>query len=348
MTRSRRPLQLALGVSLLLHLLGLFSPGLAPPALVEREGEAVRLEAVLSAAAPPATPAALVPPAPAPRPGASSARLPTLPEPAASDVAQSSPPEALAPVLTQDEGRPVPEPAASPTEAETEAVPPPAYYAADRLPRRGRVRYTGSGGGFITLGLGGEVRWQHDGVNLSSRLSAGINSLDGQFEYESRSLLAGEQIVSLSSQDRRLSKHSSARIEQAEGMVYLQRGEDARQRTIKGVAVAISALPQVMQVLDASQEKVAFFVVGDFWVEDAVLVAGESRQLRLPQGAVDARHYQTRTNNGSQIDIWLAPAWHNAPVRIRIAIDGWVIDLRADEVEIDGRIFLEAPPEPEH
>lgn len=353
---SDRRLQLALALSLLAHLLGLLSPGVVAPDILEREGEAVRLEAVLALAATPA-PEPAPAPAPAPRPGVSQASLPALPP--APEPAQSAAPAEDMPV---DAGEP---PAATETAeaapetviasdiaqatADTEpAPPPPAFLAAERLPRQGRVRYTGSGGGFITLGLGGEASWQHDGVNLHSRLSAGINSLDGQFEYESHSQLLGEHIVSTSSRDRRLSKLSTARIDQAAGLVYLQRGEDRRERSIKGLAVAISALPQVMQTLDEAQDKVAFFVVGDFWVEDAVLTAGEPQRLRLPQGPVEARHYQTRTNNGSQIDIWLAPAWRNAPVRIRIELAGWVIDLRADEVEIDGEILLEAPPAPEH
>lgn len=349
---ARRRLQFALALSLLAHLLGLLSPGAVAPGIIEREGEAARLEAVLAVAAP-AAPAVPAPSPPAsPRPGASQATMPAVaasapsPEPAQSAAADESaiePSDAPEPPQTADIAE-VPVAEADPDVA---PPPPPAFYAAERLPRQGRVRYTGSGGGFITLGLGGEARWQHDGVNLHSRLSAGINSLDGQFEYESQSLLLGEHIVSVSSRDRRLSKISSARIEQAAGVVHLQRGEDRRERSIKGLAVAISALPQVMQTLDETHEKIAFFVVGDFWVEDAVLVAGQTQRLSLPQGAVEARHYQTRTNNGSQIDIWLAPAWRNAPVRIRIELDGWVIDLQADEVEIDGQILLEAPPEPE-
>ncbi|KAF7598679.1 MAG: hypothetical protein CGU28_10130 [Candidatus Dactylopiibacterium carminicum] len=349
----------AITLSVLLHLVGLVSPPLWAPPFVEPEGEAVRLEARLSSPPPPPAPA----PQPVPKhePAESVIRAEPAPVPVTESAAiEESPletPEIASespPIEAPDSGE-IPADASAPAEAPILAESsspvidePPAALAAERLPRQGRVRYTGTGGGFISIGVSGEARWEHDGVNLHSRLSAGINSLDGQFAFESDSVLAGPSIVSTQSQDRRMRKHSSARIDQGSGVVYLARGDDRRERTIKGLAVALSALPQAIAVLDESLEKAALFVVGDFWVEDALLVARGPQRLRLPHGVMDTRLYQTRTNNGSQIDIWLAPAWQNAPARIRIEINGWVIDLRAESVEINGEMLLNEPePEPQ-
>ena len=105
----------------------------------------------------------------------------------------------------------------------------------------------------------------------------------------------------------------------------MQRGSDTRERQIRGLAVALSALPEMLMTLDASVDKAAFFVVGDFWVDDAVVVQRGKEYLRLPVGRVEARHFATQTKKGDLIDVWLAPQWRNAPVRIRIEAGGVVV-----------------------
>jgi hypothetical protein len=208
------------------------------------------------------------------------------------------------------------------------------------------VLYAGTAGGFIVIGASGQASWEHDGDRLQSRLSAGLLGPDTTLDFSSTSRLVGPQIISESTRDNRRGRISTGQIDQAAGKVTMQRGEDTRERPIKGLAVAISALPQLLATLDEKLEKAAFFIVGDFWVEDSVLIARGKETLNLPAGRVETRHYAARTRNGSVIEVWLAPAWRNAPARIRIELGSVVIDLKAAEVEIDGQILARAPAAP--
>ncbi|MET1489985.1 hypothetical protein ABVT11_09115 [Uliginosibacterium paludis] len=211
------------------------------------------------------------------------------------------------------------------------------------LPRQGRVVYSGSAGGAIGLQAYGEASWTHDGQTLESRLAAGLNSTDSALDFRSVSRLSGPQIISERTDDRRMSKHATSQIDQRAGLVHMQRAQDSREREIKGLAVALSALPQMLAMLDESVQKAAFFVVGDFWVEDSLLIALGEEEQRLPVGRVMTRHYQSRTANDKLIDIWLAPQWKNAAARIRIRFDGYTVDLRAAQVEIDGVTLVSEP-----
>lgn len=353
----RRRLGLAVLLSLGTHLLVLFWPGLEPLELPEPPGEASRIEARFLPP-PVAVPQARVTPAPKPRPASGRAvalaeantaqsgnaeaasAAPAVASPAPS-VDATEPPVAASAALAE---APAPEPAASAALAEASQSAP-ATPAPFVLPAQGRVIFAGSIGGFVGLAAFGEASWTHDGQRLSSRLSAGLSAPDGMLDFRSESLLSGSQIISESTDDHRLSKHSTSRIDQREGVVHMQRGPDTRERTIKGLAVALSAMPQMLALLDPAIEKAAFFVVGDFWVEDSVLIAGGEESLRLPVGVVNTRHYQSRTAGERTIDIWIAPAWQNAPVRIRIRFDGYTIELKAASVEINHLKLAESPSE---
>ncbi|MDQ7989764.1 MAG: hypothetical protein REI09_09050 [Candidatus Dactylopiibacterium sp.] len=327
---SRRPLTFALLFSLCVHALALGWRGWEASA-PEPPGEAVRLEARFLP--PPRVIARAAPPRPQPAPSAMQAR--PQPAPASQGAASSLPGSDVAssaPVLAGDEAG-----AGQSAPAEGGAD------VALRLPREGRVIFSGSAGGVVGLAAYGEASWRHDGVTLESRLAAGLSAPDSVLDFRSTSLLTGAQIQSQHSDDQRMAKRSTSQIDQAAGRVYLTRGSDRRERQIKGLAVALSALPQMLAMLDEATTKAAFFVVGDFWVEDSVLVALGEERLRLPVGMVDTRHYQSRTANDKLIDIWLAPGWHAAPVRIRIAFDGYTVDLRAAQVEIDGQQLASAP-----
>lgn len=345
----RRRLNLAVLLSLCVHLVALFWPGIEPLDLPEPPGEAKRIEARFL---PPPAPA----PAPAAKPVAKSRPRPAAAATVALTQAQSAVPPneeaSSAPVQAGDEplaAASVPADAASapvPVAMESAVVAEAAQSAPltpvpFMLPAQGRVVFSGSVGGVVGLAAFGEASWTHDGQHLQSRLAAGINSTDGMLDFRSESLLSGSQIISESTDDRRMSKHSTSQIDQREGVVHLQRGPDTRERTIKGLAVALSAMPQMLATLDPSLDKAAFFVVGDFWVEDSVLIAGGEESLRLPVGVVNTRHYQSRTSNERTIDIWIAPEWKNAPVRIRIRFDGYTIELKAASVEIDHATLAE-------
>lgn len=342
--RRPRPLTLALLLSLVLHLGSVVSLRGCQVYEEEPEGEALRLEAKLSA------PPAPMPPAPTPRrpkrvppplaPDQPSAQLP--PEVAASEAPapEQSTPEL--PLAAASASQSAPLAAASVAAAEASAQVP----IAQRLPRQGRVLYAGSVGSLLSLRASGQATWTHDGERLQSRLSAGLLGPESSLDFSSTSRLLGNQIISESTDDRRMSKHSTSRIDQATGTVYLQRGSDARERQIKGLAVAISALPQMLLTLDESVEKAALFVVGDFWVADSVLLARGKAVLRFEGEPLETRRFVTRANNGALIEVWLAPVWQMAPARIRIELDGWVIDLEAVEVEIEGKQLFRAslPP----
>ena len=280
-----------------------------------------------------------------PPPGAAVAQLP--PEPANSASASIPDPAALpeekAPMVTASE--PVTELAlangasAGVGSGSSESSSLVAVSAASKLPKDGRVRYLGSAS---LLAGEGEVEWTHNGAQLRSRLAAGVRGLGMAFTYESTNNVTGPLVVSEKTNDNRRGKASEATIDLAAGTVTQQRGDDTRTKTISGAAVALSALPQLLAVLDESLVSASLFIVGDFWVEDATILNKGEETLNLESLRVRTRHYQSRTKDGKLIDIWLAPEWKNAPARIRIEA-GAVIDLKAVEVEVDGQIFLGDP-----
>lgn len=348
-------LTVAVLLSIAVHLSGLLSPGWDLPADDLPPGEALRLEArVAPPLSAPAPQEAIPAPAPKPR---------TVPKQPPEPVAEA--PTAVLPPAEPDEpvasaSGPVAE-SYAPTEPELSLSEPVASQSsvvetqtvsrlpiAQRLPRQGRVLYSGTAGGFLSLGATGLASWEHDGVRFQSRLSAGLTSRDSSLDYRSTGRFGEDHLISETTSDKRMSKFSTALIDQAGGKVSMQRGADSRERSIKGLAIALSALPQLLMTLDESIEKAAFFVVGDFWVEDSVLIARGAETLRLPAGRVETRHYQSRSPNGKLVDVWLALAWRNAPARIRIEADGLVVDLKASLVEIDGQVLaLEPEPEPQ-
>lgn len=334
--RRQTALTAALLISLAIHLSGLISPGWDLPEDTVPPGEALRLEAkVVTAASPAPVSRQVQPKAPRPKPAPPPIDAPSasLPAEVVPEVADSAPvAEALAAELPQAE-----------TSAPVSASIPSVVPIAQRLPRQGRVFYSGTAGGVLALGATGQASWEHDGVRFQSRLSAGLTGPDSSLDFRSTGRLTDEQLISETTSDKRMSKFSTGLIDQAGGKVSMQRGEGTREREIKGLAVALSALPPFLMTLDEGVEKAAFFVVGDFWVEDSVLIARGAETLRLPAGRVETRHYQSRSHNGKLVDIWLAPDWRNAPARIRIEADGIVVDLKASLVEIDGKELAREP-----
>lgn len=217
---------------------------------------------------------------------------------------------------------------------------------AQRLPAQGEISYLGTAGGFLALTATGRASWQHDGTHFQSTLSAGLTSPDSSLDYRSSGRLVDLQMISERSRDNRRGKISTSVIDQGAGKVFMQRGTDQRERDIRGFAVALSALPEMLMTLDEHIDKAAFFVVGDFWVDDAIVVQRPKDYLRLPVGRVQARHFAMRTKKGDLIDVWLAPQWRDAPVRIRIEASGIVVDLQATEVRIDGETLVSTSETP--
>jgi hypothetical protein len=207
------------------------------------------------------------------------------------------------------------------------------------LPRSGRVSYVGTASFLNVTGL---VSWQHDGVRYDARLGAGVLGATSSFDYTSSGRFVAQQVVTESTRDNRRGKLSVAQIDNEAGVVRMERGGDVRERRITGLAVALSSLPQALASLDWSAEKVSLFVVGDFWVEDAVVIDRGLETLQLPALRLEARRFQAKINNGKTLDIWLAPVWRNAPARIRYDDGSLVVDLKASEVEIDGERLLSA------
>lgn len=217
---------------------------------------------------------------------------------------------------------------------------------AETLPREGKITFTGTAGGVLALNAMGAATWSHDGQHFQARLSAGFTAPDSALDYSSEGVLQGTQMISLRTRDNRRGRVSTGAIDLPAGKVVMHRGQDTRERQIRGLAVAISALPEMLMVMDENVSSAAFFVVGDFWVDDAIVAQKDPAYLRLPVGRVRSRHYATRTRKGDQIDVWLAPEWHNAPVRILIRTGGMFVDLKASEVMIDGSVLAEASDTP--
>ncbi|WP_018608741.1 DUF3108 domain-containing protein [Uliginosibacterium gangwonense] len=348
-------LGLAWGLSCLIHLLVVLGPGWDLP---EPPGEARRIKAELLAVVPsvpaqgkPKQPRVAHRPSSTPSKNASRAVLPSehaedvpasesstpVASTSAPVVAEASAPQAAdsAPQVAVAQSEPVAQQSA-PDELPLADLKP----VAERLPRMGRIAYTGTASLLNVMGL---VSWEHDGQHYKARLGAGIVGATSTFNYESSGILGNTQLVSEQAKDDRRGKHSTANIDNQNGVVRMQRGGDERERRISGLAVALSSLPEALACLDERIEKAALFIVGDFWVEDAVVINRGLEMLRLPGTTIEARRFQSKINNGKNIDIWLAPAWHNAPARIRYDDGGVVVDLKATEVDIDGQILLKAP-----
>lgn len=291
------------------------------------------------------------PPAPALPDAANTAMLPPQPEQSAPQETTSSESAPVAsasvPALVALEPKPQEAPVEEPLVAASAPSEPKAAAgltgnaggekpsASSRLPKSGRVRYVGSAS---ILAGEGEVFWTHDGARLSSRLAAGLRGQSPMFTYESVSSVGGALVVSKMTRDDRRGKVSESQIDLGTDLVTQQRGDQTRTKQISGAAVALSALPQFLATFDEELESAAIFIVGDFWVEDSVVVNRGMESVELESGRIEARHFQSRTKDGKEIDIWLAPAWRNAPVRIRIKA-GASIDLKAVDVEIEGRQF---------
>lgn len=343
-------LGLAWGLSCLIHLLVVLGPGWDLP---EPPGQARRIKAEFLAVASSASTQSKSVPAPErhrrpsspPSKNASHAELPRDPAidptdasaPTAPAVAEASAPQPAdsAPQSASVQSTPLAQ-----ESAPTELPLPGLKSVAERLPRTGRIAYTGTASLLSVTGL---VSWEHDGQRYKARLGAGMLGATSAFNYESSGVLGSSQLISEQAKDDRRGKHSTAIIDNQNGVVRMQRGGDERERRISGLAVALSSLPEALACLDERTEKAALFIVGDFWVEDAVVINRGMETLRLPGTTIEARRFQSRINNGKTIDIWLAPAWHNAPARIRYDDGGVVVDLKASEVEIDGQILLKAP-----
>lgn len=350
--RSRRTLILAALLSLALHLSALFSYGPVESARQpDPEGDPVRLEA------------RFVPPSPSLPRHESPLKSPALPGAGVRSKAVAPGPDLRPSALASDAGilaaaaqssapaesaqSAVPDPSPGAAEAvqssPAEARPADLLLDAERIPEQGRVLLSGTAGGFIALQAHGLVSWSHDGEFFESRLAAGLASEDGSFDYRANGRLIEQQLLIENTRDVRRGKVSSAAIEHAVGTVYMSRGVDRRERKFKGLALGLAALPQFLMTLDERIEKSSLFIVGDFWVEDSVLIARGVERLVLPLGALRASHYQLRIPNGKLVDVWLALEWQNAPVRIRIEADGLVLDLRAREVELNGRVLGKIP-----
>lgn len=365
-----RPLSFALLLSLLVHSGVLMSPGWLDE---DAPKDAKRLVATLGLGgtskgnegakqADRSNPAAVQHPSAKPRAGATSASLPSEPvaaeSPAAPDpsgestpvasndqvLAQSAPLSAQSPAVASasaPDGVAASTPVATQSSLGVEMKPivgsvtMAGEAAAKKLPRQGRLRYSEAGNPYS-----GEVSWSSDGEHLQSRLAAGFsNSAERIVVYESSGRLVGPTILSETTRESRFSKVSEAQIDLVAGVVTMRRGNDTRTRQIAGLAVSLSALPQLLALFDESMGAVRLFVVGDFWVKDATVVYKGREKVMLDIGRVEARHFQARTPDNQVYDFWLVPEWRNAPARIRIDLGpGLVIDLKADEVEIDGKI----------
>lgn len=210
-------------------------------------------------------------------------------------------------------------------------------------PRQGTIRFS------VMLGEGGfqvgEARheWTHDGgryrMTLSLRTS-GVAALLHSLQYEQRSEgrvgsdgLRPEQFAI----DQSGKKPQSADFDWKSGQVTMRRGERTRAAAIEpGDQDLLSLWHQIAFVAAAELPK-SLNVVSGRSAKPSVLEIVGAEQVSLPLGTLDTQRLRARSLDGKMtIDIWLAPRYGMAPVRIRLVDDdGQVLDHHATEIRLN-------------
>lgn len=232
---ARRPLWLALALSLLLHLVVLTAPGWGWSLLAE-EADDPPLAATLAVAPQPPAPAPAVPP-PRPRPAAAQAPI-AVPDALAMPAQEEVSPGEMA----LAESAPLPVPETPPTVEEASPISPlvplpdavpPAPTFAQEWPRTGRIVYQ------VTRGEGGLIvgeavhRWHHDGAAYELQAVTETIGLAALFRparvtQESRGIFAPGGLQPVAFRTERDGKpKDSVRFDAEQGRVIFGRGDSA-------------------------------------------------------------------------------------------------------------------------
>lgn len=357
--RAGSALRIGIACSALVHAAALWGPGWQLP----EEREALRLEARLLAA-PSEVVAAPVPAAPkaAPRPPArradSQAEAPQASLPDA-PVAASAPPEVSAPLPAVAASEPPPAASEAPPQLAQSA---PAASEAGAVrnrtdlrtwPLAGRIAFDARLGGWPAGDA--EHRWSHDALQYNARLSLRSGGLVRlAYRYDAQQESVG-RLVGNDLRVERYSEQANARrfeslFDHAAGVVRQDRNGSLREVEAKGVALDILSLLHFLGGQPADAEAFDIFVVSPRASVARVTVLQKApRRRELPVGEVEVRPFVAEARGGElHIEVDLAVAWRNAPVRIYIEDrkQDLHLELRASEVEIEGAVLArrQLPP----
>lgn len=337
---------LTLAVSLLLHLLILFSPAWSVPG---RE-EPIRIEATLklppakavsvaASAKPGAKPRASKAPA---RAGGGRAVLARPAAPGAGEGVALAEKPAEEAGAGDDSDKDAPEVSASePAVEEEEEAKPAAPVLA--WPREGRIRYQLRYGDVIAVG---ELvtSWSHDGERYTMRAEGNTSGLARLFKrftatQQSQGKVGPTGLTPTGFQEDLNGRQSHAVFDWQAGKVIASRPDRVREYPIVGAAQDILSLAFHLAFLPESAEKVDLLVVAGRWGVEAELSQVANEVLKVPWGRMLTRHFHCEARGGDYgIDIWLDRDHLNAPIRIRVddRKQGHVIDQIARELELDG------------
>jgi hypothetical protein len=352
-----KAISLAVGASVVAHVVALLAPGWQLPE--DEELGSKPLSAVLMAP-PVAAPQAPVPvpePAPksAPKPAKPKKTAPPIPKaptaalgdapvensapladasPPIDPVAQSVPPVEVAAAAPVPEAQPQ-------AAAETQATSAP-LTDINAWAKQGRVSYVSSYYGIMITGV---QEWSRDDVQFSASLR-GLVPIKGELiKQESSGRIVAGRPVSDSFLETFNSSQYETQFDVAGNKVKQVRKGNPREVDTGGYALDMLALTHFMSLQPVGAPNFDVFVVTFRGSVSRVSIEQRPAQLlQLPLGTISARQFHAEARNGSlKIDIWLAPAWSNAPVRIRVEDNNGTYDLKAEEVELNGQVVGSRP-----
>ncbi len=330
--RIDRRLLAALGLSMLIHVMVVSSPGWHLPFLDEPVPDAV-LEAHLAP-----KPAARIEPAPvAPKPKpAPKPKTEPRPRPAQPAPAERAPPPVAA-------DAPAPEPAREPAPAPAAAAPARVEIA---WPGKGRIRFVvtrGEGGQGMQIGESTHTWRHHDGKYVLQAVTetTGLVALfrEVRIVQSSEGAIAAEGLVPQSfSVERKGRLAEGVRFDWGAGKAAMTAGGQVR-REVTLAAGAQDILSQIYQIgLVGTAARVEMMIAtGKNYGRYAYEAVGDET-LATRFGELRTWHVKTPALPGEQaMELWLASDYRNLPVRIRfIDRKGEVFDQNAVELEIDG------------
>lgn len=355
---TRSALKIGYLVSAALHLVALLGvPGWQLP----EQREPLRIEArLLSVPSEVAPVASAKPPTPPPTRRAEGREKAPSSELAAPAPVTQSEPEAV-PALAQS----APEAASAPL-AQSVPVPTAQSEPADGVrnltdlrdwPVAGVVQFDASLSG-LPAGEAEHV-WSHDALQYNARLnlrSAGLVRLAYRYDaqQETQGRLVGNNLRVERYVEQANTRHFESLFDHVAGVVRQDRNGAKREVEAKGVALDILSLLHFLGGQPASAEAFDIFVVSPRASVARVTVLQKApRERELPVGRVLVRPFVAEARGGElYIEVDLASAWRNAPVRIFIEDrkQDLKLELRAAQVDIEGTVLARRqppPPEPD-
>lgn len=322
----------ALGLSLLIHLTVVGSPGWHLPSFdVPEANNLIEAHLAPKPAAPPAP--VLAPALPLPKAQPKPQPQPRRPQPA-----------------PQTEPAPPPAEAAPPPEAPSAAAAPPPAPAQAPVdipwPRQGRIRFLITrGGNEQGMLIGQSVHtWKHDGTNYALQTVSETTGLVALFR-QARVVQASEGRVGAEGivpQEFRVERNGQAG-ERArfdwEGRKVTFHAGSRKEREMALAAGTQDVLSQIYQIgmLGTAARVELMIATGKNYGRYAYEAVGDEK-LATRFGELRTWHVKTPALPGEQaMELWLALDYRNLPVRIRyMDRKGEVFDQNAVEFEIDG------------